>query len=204
MSLVARAALQDPGLRQALEPHETPLSYATVAQALAGAVRDEPYGIAPPAPERDTLVDVLMGSWMPRWARGDRIDRVLGRVSRWGPPTSSAATLYRSLDGQATAGLVVTEHRLVIVVADSGLTPYDDPTRPGRTRLGTRYRVLWGAPRTALAAARRRGSLVQRGRLELIFFDQSMCALTTGVLMAGGAKRTLVALGVPATPPPLP
>lgn len=202
MSLVARAALQNPGLRQALEPHETPLSYATVAQALAGAVRDEPYGVAPPRVERDTIVDVLLGSWMPRWAKGDRIDRVMGRVSRWGPRTSMAGTLFDSLDGQATAGLVVTERRLVVVAADSDLTPYDDPARPGQTRLGSRYQVLWSGLRPALVAARRRGSLVQRGRLELVFSDRSMCALTTGVLVAGGAKRTLAALAVPATPPP--
>jgi hypothetical protein len=191
VSFVERSILTDPGLTGALQAGETARTYATVAQVVPGAERTEPLGVEPPAPEREGAGSFFTGAWMPRWARSDRAERIFGGVARWGVAGSYGATLHSSLD--VADGLVVTDHTLVAVEAGDPRM-VDDPDRPGRKISSRPYRSVWSCALTDVASARRAGRLTGRGRVEIFFHDQSMCAVMAGVVSTGAADRLVTAL----------
>ena len=190
--------LSDPGLARAMPTGEHPRTWVPAMQVAPGAERSQPWGVQPPRPPREGLLSFFAGTWMPRWARGDGLERRFGGVAVWGLRSSLGWALHAALSvGDA---LVVTDRRLV-VVKGGALSTVDDSTRPGKRVSSRAYRSVWSCRRADLAAARRRGRLTGRGRVELYFADASLCAVTVGVLRTSGARRLLAALALPDEPP---
>jgi hypothetical protein len=185
---------------QVLLPHwlEGPISGWTLPGGGIDPGEDPADAVVREVEESSSLLDLVTGSWMPRWVRGDRIDRLFGGVARWGLPGSHGAGLHAALAD--ADGILVTDSHLVVLV---GGTPamVDDPTRPGRRTSSRPYRAAWTCPRGTVVAARRRGRLTGRGRVELYFDDRSMCAVMTGLVGTSGARRLLAALDVPTVLP---
>ncbi|WP_137292548.1 hypothetical protein [Nocardioides dongxiaopingii] len=198
MSWIERSVLTDPGLRGAVPDGEVPRAWSPAGQVSPGAERVTPHGVTREVDESHGLLDLVTGSWLPRWARGDRIDRLFGGVARWGLPGSRGAGLHVALAD--ADGILVTDAHLVVLVGGSPTT-VDDPARPGRQVSSRPYRSAWTCPRGAVVAARRRARLTGRGRVELYFDDRSMCAVMTGLVGTSGARRLLAALDVGPEPP---
>lgn len=205
MSLRSRQILSDPGLLAVLDTGEQAREYVAVqATTTMGAERDVPTGVAPPSPPREgagrEVGGFLAGNWVPRWARGDRLERALGGVARQGAPGSTGAQLADALE--RADGLLLTDRRLLAVVGGKR-EMVDDPERPGRKRFSTDYRIAWSVALGELVAARRAGRTNGRGRVELYFQDRSMAGVVAGVLTTGAANRLLTAIDLPSEPPPV-
>jgi hypothetical protein len=114
-----------------------------------------------------------------------RIDRFMGGISGEGAPASLAGRLWRAPRSHAgSTYYAVTDRRLLLLAA----------SRPGAVD----YRVIFEAPRDAVASAARRGKLLfQRGRVEVRFSDGSMKAWTPGMLSAARARSLVAALSRP-------
>jgi len=205
MSLRSRQILSDPGLLAVLDTGERAHEYVAVqATTSMGAERDVPTGEAPTPPPRESagreVGGFLAGNWVPRWARGDRLERAVGGVARQGAPGSMGAQLADALEH--ADGLLLTDRRLLAVAAGKR-EMVDDPERSGRKRFSTDYRTIWAVGLGELVAARRAGRTNGLGRVELYFRDRSMAGVVTGVLTTGAAKRLLTAIDLPSEPPPV-
>ena len=123
------------------------------------------------------------------WSGGDLPLRALGGYSVVGASGSVAVRVHQLLrDGSTLQYLIVTDRWLAFC---------DSELADGRQNFTLRGSV----PRGDLVAARRRGKLGARGRVELYFRDGSMVAVMTGALSTGPAGELLDALGLPSQPP---
>jgi hypothetical protein len=123
-----------------------------------------------------SLLDRILDIDWP-WNRLDW-DEKLGGTSVAGQPGSLAIRLADGTrHGVALYG-VVTARRFVVV-----------------RRIGTdRFTLVTETPRGAVVQVRRRGRLLQRGRVVIGFADGSLLAVQTGILLTGQAGRLVAAL----------
>lgn len=90
--------LSDPGLKVLLAPGESLRAYLVVSPtSLQGADREASVGVDPSRPAGQsvgsTLGGLVTGNWVPRWARGDVLERMFGGVARAGANGSDGAQL---------------------------------------------------------------------------------------------------------------
>jgi hypothetical protein len=211
MSWIDNSVMKEPRLLAMLAPGERLLATASVAAAVSGVERIiEPPPPPPPPPPRKPATGaervaaaaaVAVGTAIgpTGWSGGDLPLRLLGGTRVLGTPGSAGVALFRTLVGGDALKLVLTDQR-VLVVESGEMTWIDDPARPGKRKLVGEYRRLADIPRGGLVAARRRGRLGARGRVELYFGDGSMVAVMTGALLSGPARRILRTLALPRKP----
>ncbi|MDQ2750266.1 MAG: hypothetical protein M3Y44_12195 [Actinomycetota bacterium] len=212
MSWIDKSVMTEPRLLAMLGPGERLLATASVGPAMSGVERiiESPPPPPPPAPphapasgaERVVLgaAFVAAAAIAPTgWSGGELPLRLLGGTRVLGTPTSAGVSLFRTLVGGTALKLVLTDRRLLVV--EGGKSSWiEDPNRPGKRKLAGEYRALADFPRGSLVAARRKGRLGARGRVELYFDDGSMVALMTGILLTAPARRILRTLALPRSP----
>lgn len=209
MSWIDKSVMTEPQLLTMLGPGERLLATASVGPAMSGVERiiESPPPPPPPHQPASGAERVVLGAAFVAAAAiaptgrsgGDLPTRLLGGTRVLGAPTSAGVSLFRTLVGGSAPKLVLTDRRL-LVVAGGKSSWIDDPDRPGKRKLVGEYRPLADVPRGSLVAARRKGRLGARGRIELYFGDGSMVAVMTGILLTGPARRILRTLALPRTP----
>jgi hypothetical protein len=123
--------------------------------------------------------DPLLGGLLVNY---HRIDRFMGGISGEGGPDSMAGRLWRAVKEPTGRSLyvAVTGRRLLVLAMS---IPEGE------------FTVVFEAPRSAIASARRAGKLLfQRGRVEVRFTDGSMKAFTTAMLSTSRARSLVAAL----------
>jgi hypothetical protein len=120
----------------------------------------------------DRLLDI---SWP--WNRIDW-DKVIGGVSVAGSPGSPAVRLANATENGVGQFGVVTGQRFLVV----------------RHVGHDRFELVTETPRAEVVYARRKGRLLQRGRVVIGFAGGSSIAVNTGILFTHHAKRLTTAL----------
>jgi hypothetical protein len=124
---------------------------------------------------------------------GDRLitDDVVGALG--GTPGSGdlsshwAFRLAAVFEEDRSRYCVVTDRRLILAAWRRRRSRTDDTAT-------IVFSELVSAPRESVLMARRRGGLLQRGRVELDFVDLSRLTLLTGHVFTGGARRLVCAV----------
>ncbi|MGC5627127.1 hypothetical protein ACPYO6_02620 [Georgenia sp. Z1344] len=165
-------------------PDERPHAWEGVAY-MAGAERFGPR----PRFDLGSPLDMLLG--LPTDYTADLADSVVTGVSLIGWPDCLATEVRDAIDRCETFPyLLVTSHRVVLT------------TNP----LESAPEILWDLPRDVVRGARRRGRLLQAGRVELVLADGSLLRVMLGLVLTGAARRLVVAFATTARPwgPPWP